>query len=105
MAKPANAWSRAVAAVKQLRDGLVTRRVWAGAHRTSCRFDALTWRALHDIAAREWVSVQELCGAINSAKQRPLTFSTAIRIAVLQYYYDAATEPGHQKAVHGASPP
>lgn len=92
---------RAVAAVKHLRDGLVTRRIWAGAHRTSCRFDALTWRALHDIAARGRVSVQELCGAINSEKPRALSFSAAIRIAVLQYYRDAATEPGHKKVGHG----
>jgi hypothetical protein len=39
--------------------------------------------------------------AIHTAKTRHLFLTVAIRVAVLQYYMDAATEPGHIMAGHG----
>ena len=53
---------------------------------------------------REGITITELCTAINTAKPRHLSLTAAIRVAVLQYYMDAATEPGHIMAGHGGLP-
>jgi hypothetical protein len=44
----------------------------------------------------EGVTLHELCTAIDSEKPRGLNLTIAIRIAVLRYYMDAATETGHE---------
>jgi predicted DNA-binding ribbon-helix-helix protein len=56
---------------------------------------------LLEIAAREGFTVNELCTAIHAEKPRALRFSDALRLGVLRYYRDAATESGHAKAGHG----
>jgi predicted DNA-binding ribbon-helix-helix protein len=56
---------------------------------------------LHDIARREDITVDELCTALNAEKPRDLPLTVAIRIGVLRYYADAATEAGHTRAGHG----
>jgi predicted DNA-binding ribbon-helix-helix protein len=87
-------WKEALAAVGDL-TALLCRGVSLATHRTSFRFDPLTWKALQEIAARESVTVHELCSAIHKVKPRGVSFTAAIRVAVLRYYMDAATETEH----------
>jgi predicted DNA-binding ribbon-helix-helix protein len=75
--------------------GLISRTLHLGNRRTGVRLDDLTWALLHEIAERQGVTVHKLCAAIDTVKPRRLPLSTAIRIGVLQYYRDAATESGH----------
>ena len=89
---------RALDAAANLRPDSHTIRIGGG--RRIC-LDQPTWQALQEIAGRERITVQELCTAINAEKPRGLNLTTAIRIAVLRYYRDAATESGHAKARHG----
>lgn len=91
----------ALDAVKTSSGVILSRNICIGSRRTSFRIDPLTWRLLQEIAQRERVTVHELCTAINSEKSPALNFTTAVRIAVLRYYRDAATENGHAKAGHG----
>jgi predicted DNA-binding ribbon-helix-helix protein len=79
---------------------LMSRNVRLPTHRTSFRPDPFTWQALQEIAARENVTVHELCSAIDKVKPRGVSLTAAIRVAVLRYYMDAATETGHQTAGH-----
>ena len=58
-------------------------------------------RLLDEIAQREDVTTSQLCSAINSQKPPALSLTVAVRLGVLQYYRDAATESGHAKAGHG----
>jgi predicted DNA-binding ribbon-helix-helix protein len=92
---------RALDAVEKSSGALLSRNIRIGSRRTSFRIDPLTWRLLQEIARRERVTVHELCAAVNSQKPPALSFTAAIRVAVLRYYHDAATENGHAKAGHG----
>jgi predicted DNA-binding ribbon-helix-helix protein len=56
---------------------------------------------VRDVARREGITISELCTAINETKPRRLSLTVAIRVAMLQYYMVAATEPGHIIAGHG----
>jgi predicted DNA-binding ribbon-helix-helix protein len=93
-------WKEAIAAVRNFA-AMMSRNVRLTTHRTSFRPDPLTWQALQQIAAREHVTVHELCDAIDKVKPHAVSLTAAIRVAVLRYYMDAATEAGHQKAGHG----
>jgi predicted DNA-binding ribbon-helix-helix protein len=88
-------------AADALARGLVNHTVRIGTRRTSIRVDQLTWQALCEIAEREGVTVNQLCTAIAGEKPRRLSLTAAIRLGVLQYYRDAATETGHIAAGHG----
>jgi len=81
--------------------GLINRTLYLRNRRTCAKLDELTWRSLCEIADREGVTVHKLCAAIDAAKPRHLSLSTALRLGVLQYYRDATTESGHIAAGHG----
>jgi predicted DNA-binding ribbon-helix-helix protein len=81
--------------------GLANHNIIIGTRRTSFRLDRTTWNALQQILRREGVTLDELGNAINSEKPRTLSLTVAIRVAVLRYFMDAATETGHDKAGHG----
>jgi len=98
---PDNAMNAAFAAVLKTGDGLINHNIRIGKRRTSFRLDRLTWRLLYEIARREDVTIHELCTAINAEKPRTLSLTVAVRVAVLQYFYDAATASGHRSAGHG----
>jgi predicted DNA-binding ribbon-helix-helix protein len=61
MEKPrhSEAWSQALDAVEKSSGGLISHNVRVSTRRTSLRLDALTWRALHEVAKREGVTVHE----------------------------------------------
>ena len=55
------------------------------------------WDALHEICAREGRSVHEICAEID--RQRNQSGLTAgVRVYILTYFREAATEEGHAHA-------
>ncbi len=94
------------AGVKAANRSLPSRNIVVYGKRTSVRLDALSLRALYDAADREHVSVNELCTLIQERGRRDgYTLTAAIRIYLLSYFRDAATDEGHLKAGHGSGRP
>src|SRR5690606_9657442 len=58
------------------------------------------WDALAEMARRERLTIHELCTAIQSRRQES-TLTAAIRVHILVYLREAATEQGHELAGHG----
>lgn len=83
---------------------LVNRNVVAGRGRTSMRLEPELWDALHEICQREGVGVGELIRRIE-AEGHSGGRTSAVRVHVLQYFRDAATEEGHAAIGHGAVSP
>jgi predicted DNA-binding ribbon-helix-helix protein len=61
--------------------------------------------ALKQIARREICALNDLCSLIHLRKQPGMTLTSAVRVFVMLYYRAAATDEGHQRAGHAASPP
>jgi len=59
------------------------------------------WASFKDIAEGEGCSVHELASHIHSRKKDGQSFTSAIRVFLMLYYREAATEAGHAKAGHG----
>jgi len=58
------------------------------------------WDALQEAAAREEQNLHDFCTAV--AKRRgAFSMTAAIRVHLLGYFRDAATETGHRNAGHG----
>jgi predicted DNA-binding ribbon-helix-helix protein len=58
------------------------------------------WDALQEAAAREGMSLHGFCTSV--AKRRgAYSMTAAIRVHLLDYFRDAATEAGHKSAGHG----
>ena len=68
---------------------------------TSIRLEAQMWQCLQEVAHREGKSIQELLTEINQ-RRRESTLTAAIRVYVVRYFQEAATEEGHRQAGHGA---
>ncbi len=79
---------------------LVSRNVIIRGRRTSLRLEKEAWEALEEICKRENKSIHEICTMIE--KRRSVSNRTsAIRLFILTYFRNAATEAGHKKAGHG----
>ena len=81
---------------------LVNRNITAGSGRTSMRLEPEVWDALREICLREGVELRELMltverGATSGGR------TSAVRVHVLRYYREAATDAGHVAAGHGTS--
>lgn len=75
------------------------------------------WLALEEIAARESLSINELCSRIDQRLQEQarrkgvdpdksdVTLTSGVRVFIFAYYRAAATEPGHHAARHGLGQP
>lgn len=75
------------------------------------------WSALEEIAAREALSINDLCSRIDlrlqeQARRKGLdpdksevTLTSGVRVFIFAYYRAAATEPGHHAAGHGLGQP
>jgi predicted DNA-binding ribbon-helix-helix protein len=74
---------RALDAVHRLGDGSITRSLRLGRRRTTLRLDAATWAALDEFTARERVSLNEFCAAVNREKPPAFPLTLAIRRHVL----------------------
>ena len=80
---------------------LTSRVLIVQGRRTSARLEDEMWASFKDIAEGEGCSVHELASHIHSRKKSGQSFTSAIRVFVMLYYRDAATEAGHAKAGHG----
>jgi predicted DNA-binding ribbon-helix-helix protein len=78
----------------------MSRNIRLPSHGTSFRPDPVTWSALQEIAQRENVSVHELCAAIDEVKQRGMSRTAAIRVAVLRYFMDATAKAEQHPKAH-----
>lgn len=81
---------------------LVIRNVTIDSRRTSIRLEPEMWQALTDICKREHCSVHNICTMIASVKNGPGSLTAAIRVFIMGYYRDAATEDGHNMYGHGS---
>ena len=64
---------------------LINRNVTVGGRRTSLRLEPEFWDALADIAGREGLSLDHLCGLIDS-QRGGLSRTAAIRIYIVGYF-------------------
>lgn len=79
---------------------LINRNVIANRGRTSMRLEPELWEALNEVCQRENIGPSEL---VRRIEQRAVGGRTsAIRVFLLQYFRDAATDQGHAAAGHGA---
>ena len=83
---------------------LINRNVIAGRGRTSMRLEPELWEALAEICAQEQQDPHRLVRGIETTSHTGGRTS-AVRVFVLQYFRNAATEAGHEAANHGASIP
>src|ERR1035438_9808380 len=68
--------------------------------RTTVRLEDEMWESLKDIAEREGCSVNALASRIYRRKKSDENLSSAIRVFLMLYCRDAATEAGHAEAGH-----
>lgn len=81
---------------------LVNRNITAGAGRTSMRLEPEVWDALREICLRESIELRDL---IRTVERHAVAGgrTSAVRVHVLQYFREAATDEGHIKAGHGTT--
>ncbi len=94
---------------------LVARSVTVGGKAQQIRLEQSYWDALEENCGREEVAVDDMCSDIAERidRMRRLSFddaqrvsmANAIRVFVVGYYRQAATEDGHQRAGHGRGEP
>jgi len=80
--------------------GLVSRNVTVNGRRTSMRLEPLMWDALHEMAAREGGTVNDVISEVDR-KRGDLGLTAAVRIRLLEYFRIACTEDGHARVGHG----
>ncbi len=66
------------------------RSIAIAAHRTSVSLEDGFWQALHDIAVTRSMTVPALVAEIDSTRSPAVNLSSAIRLAVLEWYRNAA---------------
>lgn len=79
---------------------LVNKNVMAERGRTSMRFEPEIWEALQEICRRERIGMGELTRRIEQ-RTHAGGRTSAVRVYVLTYFREAATEEGHACAGHG----
>ena len=82
---------------------LVNRNVVAERGRTSMRLEPELWDALTEICEREGHDMSTLVRQVEAAGHVGGRTS-AVRVFILNYYRQAATEVGHAGASHGPLP-
>ena len=81
---------------------LVNKNVNAASGRTSMRLEPEVWDAFREICLRDGVDVKELIErAVKGSSFGGRT--SAVRVFLLQYFRQAATEEGHRRAGHGSA--
>jgi len=86
---------------KKDRSSLVSRNVTIGEHRTSVRLEPDMWNGLRDICRREHVTIHDIATVVSQRKPLNSSLTAAIRVFVMAYFRNAATEEGHNRAGHG----
>jgi len=75
----------------------ISRNIRLADRRTSIRLEPQMWDALHEICAREGRSLHEICTEIDRARNSS-ALTAAVRVYILNYFREAATEEGHARA-------
>ncbi len=65
------------------------------------RLEPEFWDALHEVARREKRSLDDVVQGIEQTAWHSGSRTSAIRVFVVNYFRQAATEDGHQRAGHG----
>jgi predicted DNA-binding ribbon-helix-helix protein len=79
---------------------LINRNVVAERGRTSMRLEPELWDALAEICVRERQDINRLVREIEATGHR-CGRTSAVRVFVLKYFRDAASDAGHEVANHG----
>ncbi len=88
--------------VHQVRfSNLVNRNIIVDGHRTSIRLEPAMWLAFTKIAERESMTIHQLGTRIDRLRDKNCGLTAAIRVFLLAYFQEAATEEGHARAGHG----
>jgi len=82
------------------RSSLIPRNVVVNGRRTSIRLERAMWDAFNEILSRESISAAELVTKVERGRKAS-TLTAAIRVYIMLYFRDAATENGHRRAKHG----
>ena len=84
---------------------LVGRNIRVNGRRTSARLEPSMWTAFYDIARREGRHVDDIATEIANLKRPETSLTAALRVFIMAYYREAATEQGHKDAGHGMREP
>ncbi|MGB9152721.1 MAG: ribbon-helix-helix domain-containing protein [Alphaproteobacteria bacterium] len=84
-----------------VRSTLVSRNIVVSGHRTSVRLEPEMWDGLREICRRERSNLHQICTSVSLQKIDESSLTASIRVFVMRYYRNAATEEGHSKAGHG----
>lgn len=71
---------------------LVAGNIKLHGRRTSVRLEPEMWRALHDVAEAERLSIHDICSTVDDCKGKDESFSSALRVFLLKYYRAAASD-------------
>ena len=77
---------------------LISRNISLADRRTSIRLEPEMWDALSEICAREGRSLHDICRQIEGMRSQS-GLTTAVRVFILNYFREAATEEGHALAL------
>jgi len=80
------------------------RNVTISGRRTSMKLEPAMWLALAEVCHRERRSVHEICTGIAN-RGLSVNLTASVRVYLIDYFRDAATEHGHARADHGGRPP
>lgn len=87
---------------------LVNRNVTVCGRRTSVRLEQPMWDALEEICRRERKLLNQIATDIDQRRRASndgeSSLTAAIRVYIMKYFWQAATERGHQHAGHGVLP-
>ncbi|SDF90920.1 Predicted DNA-binding protein, contains Ribbon-helix-helix (RHH) domain [Limimonas halophila] len=81
---------------------LKSRNVLLDGRRTSLRLERAVWDALDEICQREGMNLNQVCTHVERQRAER-SLAAGIRVFVLHYFREAATEAGHAAAGHGAN--
>lgn len=80
----------------------ICKNVNVGNRRTSIRLEEEMWVAVDELCRREGMTVHELCSLIDRFRGDS-SLTAGLRVFLVEYYRNAATEAGHVGAGHGAA--
>ena len=86
---------------KLSRSTLVSHNVVVSGRRTSVRLEPEMWDGLREICRRERATTHQICTSVSLQKLEETSLTAALRVFIMRYYRNAATEDGHAKAGHG----
>ena len=91
---------------------LVSRSVSIAGQSCQIRIEPSYWEALEEICRREGLDIDELCTDLKERLdmqsrrgESGVSLANAVRVFVVGYFRQAATEAGHSRAGHGRGAP